>query len=227
MSIWSQPVVFYSRIKARFRRKPDHFLARVPGVIHVGANVGQERKRYDKYGLNVIWVEPIPEVFAQLQKNIVDLPRQRAFQQLITDESNRDYVFHIASNAGESSSILPLKEHKEIWPAIDFVRDVTLQSKTIDDMVRAEQVDLKKYRALILDTQGSELLVLKGATQTLKQVSFIKVEAADFEAYEGCATVESLTEFLSTRGFSEISRQPFAEKVDGSGGYYDFVFHRD
>lgn len=38
------------------------------GVVHVGANLGQERELYEHYGLNVLWVEPIPEVFEQLKK---------------------------------------------------------------------------------------------------------------------------------------------------------------
>jgi hypothetical protein len=36
--------------------------------------------------------------------------------------------------------------------------------------------------AIILDTQGSELLILKGAQATLRQASYVKVEAADFES---------------------------------------------
>ncbi len=227
MAPWLQPVVFYNRVKARARRRPDHFMARVPGLIHVGANVGQERKRYNKYGLHVIWVEPIPEVFAELQQNIADMPRHRAFEQLITDQKNQEYVFHVASNRGESSSILPLKEHKEIWQNIYYERDLILQSNTLDSMVAEENLDLQKHRALVLDTQGSELLVLKGAKQTLKKMAYVKVEAADFESYEGCATVDSLGAFMADQGFTEITREAFAAKDDGTGHYYDLVFKRD
>lgn len=46
------------------------YLMRVPGVIHVGANVGQERDLYRQLGLRVLWIEPIDEVFNTLVSNI-------------------------------------------------------------------------------------------------------------------------------------------------------------
>jgi len=213
-------------MRARLRRKPDQFMARVPGLIHVGANVGQERNRYNKYGLEVVWVEPIPEVFAELQKNIASLPRQQAYQELLTDES-RAYVFHVASNQGESSSILPLKEHQEIWPNVVYERELILHSKTLDELIAEQDIELHRYKALVLDTQGSELLVLKGAHQTLQAMKYVKVEAADFEAYCGCATVDSLNKFLSMHGFSETRRHAFAAKQQGNGRYYDLIFQRN
>ena len=42
---------------------PDAFLRRVRGLVHVGANTGQERESYASHGLSVIWVEPIGDVF--------------------------------------------------------------------------------------------------------------------------------------------------------------------
>ena len=41
-------------------------LSQCRGVIHVGANSGQERKVYARLGLDVLWIEPIPGVFAEL-----------------------------------------------------------------------------------------------------------------------------------------------------------------
>jgi len=40
------------------KKDPDGFLQKVSGVVHIGANTGQERELYKKYGLRVIWVEP-------------------------------------------------------------------------------------------------------------------------------------------------------------------------
>ena len=36
--------------------KIDVFLKSVSGVIHVGANTGQERDLYAKYHLDVVWI---------------------------------------------------------------------------------------------------------------------------------------------------------------------------
>ncbi|GMR17054.1 MAG: hypothetical protein BMS9Abin32_108 [Gammaproteobacteria bacterium] len=57
---------------------PDRFLRFAGGVVHVGANSGQERDLYALFDLPVLWVEPIAEVFRELQANIAGYPQQRA-----------------------------------------------------------------------------------------------------------------------------------------------------
>ncbi len=79
------------RTKSSLPGDPHHFLRDVNGVIHVGANTGQERDIYDAHGTRVIWIEPIPEVFARLQANTAALPRQRAIQGLLSDTVGTRY----------------------------------------------------------------------------------------------------------------------------------------
>jgi FkbM family methyltransferase len=81
----------------------------VSGVVHVGANLGQEREVYAALGLDVVWIEPIPEIFAQLKENVQGFPNQLAIEALVTDIDDKEYVFHIANNDGASSSILAFK----------------------------------------------------------------------------------------------------------------------
>lgn len=103
-----------NKIKSHLKYNPDRFLEEISGVIHVGANIGQERDLYNKLGLFVIWIEPIPEVFQMLKQNLQGFQNQRAFQYLVTDIDGREYQFHIANNTGASSSILDLEQHKDI-----------------------------------------------------------------------------------------------------------------
>ena len=97
----------------------NSFLNSVSGVIHVGANSGQERDEYNLYSLNVIWIEPIPKVFNKLKKNIKKYSKQKAYKYLLTNIDNQDINFKIANNAGQSSSILELNQHKDIWPNVE------------------------------------------------------------------------------------------------------------
>ena len=60
------------------------------------------------------------------------------------------------------------------------------------------------FPALVMDTQGSELLVLRGADPRLPSFAFIKTEVADFEAYSGCCQLAEVTAFLSARGFRGV-----------------------
>ena len=217
------------KILRRLRRwvgpDPNRFLRSAHGVIHVGANVGQERALYARRGLDVLWIEPIPEVFSTLRANIAAFPRQRALQALVTDRDDHEYEFHVANNAGESSSILGLKEHRDVWPKVAFTASLKLHSVTLPKLLARERVDITRYDTLVMDTQGSELLVLKGAESLLLGFAYIKTEVPDFEAYEGCAQLADLAPFLAARGFAELSRSRFASRAAG-GHYYDVVYRR-
>jgi 2-O-methyltransferase len=205
--------------------EPDAFLGRISGLIHVGANVGQERDVYASFGLSVLWIEPIRDVFDELQRNIAHLPGQRALCCLISDQDGREYDFHIANNAGASSSILEARLHRDIWPDVTFDTTVRLRSATLDALVDRGEIDSAKFGALVLDTQGSELLVLRGAPRLLNSLQFVKTEAADFESYADCAKVDDLIACLRPHGFSLRHSVAFARHPEG-GRYYDLVFSR-
>ncbi len=199
------------------------FLGNVSGVIHVGANTGQERDIYAAHGLRVIWLEPILQVYTRLVEHIRGYPLQRAFQQLILDTDDKPCPFYISNNDGRSSSVLDLKLHQDIWPQVFYEGAILLRSLTLDTLLERERIEVRDYPALVMDTQGSELLVLKGAIQHLGQFRFIKTEVADFEAYKDCCTVKDIEQFLSPHGFVERAREPFAQRSAG-GTYFDITY---
>jgi FkbM family methyltransferase len=199
----------------------DSFLTQCRGVVHVGANTGQERSLYAEFNLPVLWIEPLPEVFAVLERNLLAYPQQRAIRALVTDRDNETKILHVSNNDGESSSILDFKLHKDIWPEITYVRDIVLPTITLDTLLDGDT----SHDALIIDTQGSELLVLKGAEMSLPHFKCIKTEAADFESYTDCATVDTISDFLFRRGYELIRQDAFAQRSEG-GTYYDLLFRR-
>ncbi len=212
-------------VKRGFKRAPDAFLRHVSGVVHIGANTGQERFVYAHFNLPVIWVEPIPEVFKQLEENLEDFPQQKAFQYLVTDQDGGEYQFHIANNDGQSSSILDFDLHKDIWEEIHFEKSISLKSVTLKTLIESENIGIENYDALVMDTQGTELLVLKGAENLLCKFKYIKAEAADFEVYKNCCQVTDLAEFLGRHNFREIKRIKFAARKEG-GNCYDITYKK-
>lgn len=203
----------------------DDFLSEINGLIHVGANTGQERAVYDSHDLDVLWLEPLQEVYRKLQVNIRPYPKQQAMCCLVTDRDDVPTRFNIASNTGESSSILDMALHRDIWPTVGFVGARTLTSITLDSLLSRAAVSADAYQALVIDTQGAELLVLRGARNTLAAMRYVKLEAADFESYVGGATLEQLTRYLQAQGFREMLRHPFARHPSG-GRYFDVLFGR-
>jgi FkbM family methyltransferase len=226
---YNPPMTFLTAARTwaigKLRPKLDDFLASCRGVIHVGANLGQEREAYARHGLHVIWLEPIPAIFSRLRQNLASFPLQRAYEYLLTDEDHKAYVFKIANNDGASSSILDFGLHRDIWPEVRYVDSIDLTSHTFKSFVLREDIDLANYDALVLDTQGSELLVLKGAAELLDRFKWIKTEVPDFESYLGCCVVADLEAYLGAHGFREWRRSKFAER-QGGGSYYDIVYRR-
>ena len=212
------------KISAKIKKRK--LLKNIDSLVHVGANRGQERKLYAKYNLEVLWIEPIEEVFEQLLANTKQYKKQKAIQALITDIDDKEYSFNIANNNGASSSILDLKEHKEIWPHVHFERTISLKSLTLSSLYKRENIKPEKYQALIMDTQGSEILVLKGGMPLLKHFEFIMTEVADFESYKDCCQLADMNEFMTNAGFEEHSRSQFGKPTKEGGRYFNIIYTR-
>ena len=203
----------------------DTFLAGIDTLIHVGANEGQERQLYALNNLKVLWVEALPEVHRILAKNLIDYPEQTCIQALVTDSTGQLHTFHVSNNMAASSSVFEFAMHKDMWPEVIFSHDVELISMTLDEAVKRSAFKVAGRCALVMDTQGSELLVLKGAAEILKSFQFVKTEAADFESYVGGTTVTALVDYLAAHGFGLVAQEPFAEHPEG-GRYFELLFKR-
>jgi FkbM family methyltransferase len=201
----------------------SNYLRTISGVIHVGANSGQERFIYSKYQLNVIWIEPLKEIFDKLIENTKGFSNQIGLNYLITDRDGEVYDFYISDNEGASSSIFKPLKHNEIWPDVHFPEVTTFHSTTLPTMLTIENIAISDYQALVIDTQGSELLVLKGLGKMIQEFKYIVTEAADFEAYEHCCKLQELSEYLALHGFGEIKRDNMTARQAG-GNYYEVIY---
>ena len=206
-------------------RSDDSFLGSVRGVIHVGANSGQEREDYQSLGLRVIWIEALETVYNELKINAAGYPNQIAIRALVTDRDGDSYTFNVASNGGASSSIYEFNEHSDIWPDVVFIEKQVLTSTRLDTIIRERGFQVAEYQALVVDVQGAELLVLRGLGDLLSEFWFVKAEAADFESYVGCAKLNELNGFLSRFGFVQIERKSFATHPSG-GQYWEVIWER-
>lgn len=203
--------------------KTDIFSNSPFGIIHIGANTGQERFLYDELDLNVVWIEANPEVATTLQDNIKDYPKQTGYQGLLTDEVGKQYDFKITNNS-YSSSIFDLALHLEVYPQVYHTDTISLTSTTLTQFVNDQQLDISKYKMLLLDVEGSELLVLKGAEKILSNFNVILTEVSDFECYTDCYTSKELKTYLHKMGFLEEER--ILQHKHPKGNCYDILYKR-
>jgi 2-O-methyltransferase len=205
---------------------PDRFLKGGRGVIHVGANRGQERFLYADYGLKVVWVEPIPDVFKELQANLTGFPDQTAYNCLIAGQDGKKYQFHISDNEGSSSSILEANQQLgDHWSKVGFPRSIELEALSLPTFIRNNGIYLASFDILLLDAQGAELLILEGAKEILPHFRYIHCEAVNFEVYSGCCQLPELDAFLSKQGFKQTGRFVLSRSPKG-GRQWDVLYQR-
>lgn len=203
----------------------DRFMRRITGLIHVGANSGQERDKYHQLGLDVLWIEADPDVFRRLCENIMEYPRQRAINALVSDVDGTELEFFVANNEGQSSSIFEFSGHTRAWPEVTYVGRRRLVAHRLDRLIEEHEVSLEKYQALVLDVQGAELRVLEGATAILPVFSWIQMPVPDFDAYRGAPTLSEIASFLRQHGFEEADRFQ-TNHFPGVGNTSEFLFCR-
>lgn len=173
------------------------------GMIHVGANVGQEFKDYSLHPLDVaLYIEPNPELIPQLKANISSSPAHVAIEALCADHDDLEVTFNIAANTGLSSSILPLGSHEVLYPHVKYSNSIAMRTITLNTLVEKHGYSYDAFQFLAIDAQGCDLLVLKGATKLLPHLQIIFTEVAERPLYEGGCSLAEITAFLEPYGFT-------------------------
>ena len=170
-------------------------------ILHIGANMGQERLHYAASGASpCIYVEPIDQIFAILVRNLQDMPGHIAVQAVCSDIPGETIQFNIASNDGQSSSMLGLGQHANLHPDIGYMARQEMVTTSVDQVIAGLQLDTPP-NVMVVDTQGADLKVLRGAVATLSRVDAIFVEISEDPLYEGGCTHEEISAFVRPLGF--------------------------
>lgn len=186
-----------------FRELFPRYNIKPKGVLHIGANVGEEAPVYDKLGIkNMIFIEANPAIFLMLKSNIAKYPDATAYNYCIGDEEGKNVIFHVSNNGSQSSSILELGTHKQVHPEVHYVSDIPMKTRRVDHILNSE--DLADYDFLNIDLQGAELLALRGMGDLLYAFKWLYLEVNQAELYKGCPHVNDLDLFLNGFGFKRV-----------------------
>ena len=171
-------------------------------ILHVGAFTASELELYSKYPVKKIhWIEAQKKICDVLEGRL-DPKINKVTCAVIADKDGRKVVFNYTNNV-QSSSILELGEHANLYPNIEYCKSEPRIAKTIDTVL--EDTNLGETIGLLsMDIQGAELLALKGATKTLPRISSIIMEVNTVEMYKGCALLSEVDEFLAEHGFGRV-----------------------
>lgn len=191
--------------------------------VEVGARKGA--KRFQGKDVRYYGFEPAPASYFTIQQN-PNYGYAKVFRCALADQAGTR-LFYETQHPGCSSLLKPNQaiiakfDHREAWgrdiwnrrvlvpqrcPFADhfqIVGSYYVQTRTLDDVCQAEGIDHIDY--LQLDTQGSELQVLRGAVNILQKTDKVGIEMELIPLYQDQPLMDDLWCFLKTQGFRLLS----------------------
>ena len=191
----------------------------VKGVIHIGAHYGgydgEEIKEYvDLEAKRIVLFEPLKENFRVLYKNSEKFNLNKIELHNVALGSHCGLIeMNVSSNDGQSSSILDPTIHLDAHPEVSFLGKEEVGIKTLDEY------NINDCNVMVIDVQGYELEVFKGAEKTLKKVDCIFCEVNNEELYKGTPRVEEIDEYLSQYNFKRVETKWWNNNLWGDALY--------
>lgn len=188
-----------------FRQLFPRYKIRPKGVLHIGANKGEEANVYFRLGIRkVIWIEGNPELMWALNNEIKQYAGQIAFNYCV-GEVEEQRPFHIANNGGQSSSVLNLGTHRNEHPDVHYTHSIDVDIRRLDNLFLDGSIPLTSdYDFLNVDLQGFDLEAIKGMGQFLEGFKWAYVEVNKSDVYEGCAQLPEVEAYLKEFGFKLV-----------------------
>jgi FkbM family methyltransferase len=183
-------------------------------VVDVGANEGQYAMRLRNAGFSgrVVSFEPGSEAFERLEKHAADDPLWDC-RRLALGERRGVEMLNIAADT-EGSSFLEV-EPREVRnsPGSRFVAEERVPVERLD-AIWAELNPQDRTTFLKLDTQGTELAILRGAGNALDAIELVDVELSLVPLYEGGPLLDEVMAFMHDREFALMSVEGVDEERD-------------
>jgi len=167
------------------------------GIVDVGANVGGWTTRLQEVlpGVNTLMIEASDTHNKELEETKQKFPNVVDYRIAVLSSADGDNVnFYRLNGKGTGNSMFMEQSHhfKDIKP-------IQLTTSKLDTLVRNSHLDHVDY--LKLDVQGAELMVLSGASETLKKATFVQLEVSVIEYNKGGACWHDIDELLRQNGF--------------------------
>jgi FkbM family methyltransferase len=174
-------------------------LYNIKSVLDIGANVGQ-------FALEVLTQHPNIYILCIEANRECEFSLQNVgLNYIIACPSDKKDTrkFYKRTNEPRCSGNSLYLENTHYFSE-DNVTVELVDTDTMDAILTAHRADTVAFDMIKLDTQGSELDILKGCNAVLKSAKLVLVET-DVNQYNiGCPTQKDVVEYLNSVGFVQI-----------------------
>jgi FkbM family methyltransferase len=173
-------------------------------LVDIGAR-GGPHERWKPCGefLRLIGFEPDEVAFKELQAGKA-APGVRTYINTGLFNAPQEVEFNFTRNRGCSSILVPNMELLKYFPEpqrYDVLASSTLKTTTLD--LALSEAEVEDLDFIKLDTQGTELFILQGATTVLSRSVFgVEVEVEFAEIYHGQPLFSDVDKLLREHGFA-------------------------
>lgn len=155
--------------------------------------------------------EPVPWQYQVCYERSLEWDNIEVYNYAISDKEGYADFWEMDTNTGASSLLEPMHD---IPASNNISKKITVECKRLDSFLSS--IGVTSVDCLWIDTQGTELNVLKGLGKYINDVMFIHTEASPKAYYKNQNTKGEIETFLYMNGF-EMEFIPCPEHPYGEG----------
>tara|TARA_Y100000034_G_scaffold37920_1_gene46585 strand:- start:3291 stop:3932 length:642 start_codon:yes stop_codon:yes gene_type:complete len=184
------------------------FIINPVAILDIGAHSGQFYGwAKNMWPNSVIWMIEANHLHEQTLKNITQFTNDKYFMAALGDEE-REVTFYTRKDKPHTEGNSYYKE-ANYWDVPHLIQESTVRLQKLDDLFDDDTV----FEVIKMDTQGSELDILKGGKNLVSKASVIILEIAYTEYNIGAPTAEDVIKYMNEIGF--IEKMSVGEHYDG------------
>ena len=166
-------------------------------MLDIGA-AGDINKRWSiiKDKISIFLVEPHPESANELKQKGV-----KVIERFLYEEEGKNIKFYQTKKKTNSGFLKPNLVHLKKFPDLErynIEETVDVSTSTLDNEIK--KMNVKNLDFVKIDTEGSELNILKGSKNTLKNVLGLEIECNFFHLREDSPLFEDIRNYLKNYG---------------------------
>lgn len=125
--------------------------------------------------------------------------------------------FNVFQSAGESSALKPDPRYAKLFGGGKVLKTIEVETTTLDAFFR--DTPIRRPDMIKLDTQGTELDILKSAPECLRTTCLVEVEVEFLRMYEGQPLFHHVMEFMLDGGFDLLYLNRVFSQRQGYPGF--------
>jgi len=168
----------------------------IKSVLDIGANVGN-------FSLTMKRNIPHLDIFMLEANPFCDTMLKRT-----------DIPYEIACLSNEKKEVkLYVNRKNMICTGVSYYQEQTIhyspedymlaETKLLDDVILKQFGEQKAFEFIKMDTQGSELDIIRGGMKTIEQAKHIQIETTLIEYNKGSPLKDDVVEFMDNLGFKQ------------------------